>query len=349
MARDARRASSRLSGQGARAPDAATGTKSTRASTRVQSTTTTDAAGDDAGRDDDGGAAGEDGTVVNVPRRARTGACARARSRCFDVDATRDSARAATDDDDSYVRRIATRRRLRKSDPAVGEGGGDGDEGAIGSGGAGGGAEARDGAKTEEKRADARDGRGGARAGAKRREAEKKSTATTVKPRSRKNGGVNTKEREIAEALFDLATLAADVDRETEAAAGEKNGKRKRSRTTKKGAGAMFAAAAATTTTNGGLTNASAGTGYGMHAAAGFGAGLGLGQFSSAFPPPPVGYFGGSQGANPYGISLPRPKNAALHVYISHFIDYTQQVVRQTAPALDAGVDDVAPRHVAGG
>ena len=105
----------------------------------------------------------------------------------------------------------------------------------------------------------------------------------------------------------------------------------------------MFAAAAATTTTNGGLTNASAGTGYGMHAAAGFGAGLGLGQFSSAFPPPPVGYFGGSQGANPYEVSLPRPKNAALHVYISHFIDYTQQVVRQTAPALDAGVADVAP------
>ena len=161
-----------------------------------------------------------------------------------------------------------------------------------------------------------------------------------MKPRSRKNGGVNTKEREIAEALFDLATLAADVDRETEASAGEKNGKRKRSRTTKKVAGAMFTATT-TTTTNGGLTNASAGTGYGMHAAAGFGAGLGL-QFSSAFPPPPVGYFGGSHGVNPYGISLPRPKNAALHVYISHFIDYTQQVVRQTAPALDAGVDDVA-------
>ena len=75
MARNARRASSRLSGQGARAPDAATRTKST----RTQSTTTKDAAGDDAGRDDDGGATGEDGTMVKVPRRARTGACARAR------------------------------------------------------------------------------------------------------------------------------------------------------------------------------------------------------------------------------------------------------------------------------
>jgi hypothetical protein len=81
MARDARRTSSRLSGQGARAPDAATGTKTTRASTRVQSTTATDASRDDAGRDEHGGAAGEDGTVVNVPRRARTGACARARAR----------------------------------------------------------------------------------------------------------------------------------------------------------------------------------------------------------------------------------------------------------------------------
>jgi hypothetical protein len=191
--------------------------------------------------------------------------------------------------------------------------------------------------KTEEtKKADAR-------AGATRREAEKKSAATTVtatKARNRKTKGAPTKEREIAEALFDLATLAADVDRETEAPSSEKNGKRKRSRTTKKIASAMFTEAA--TTMNDGHTNVSAGTQYGMHASAGFGAGLGLGQFPSVFPPPPIGYYGGPQAANPYGISLPRPKNATLHVYIAHFIDYTQQVLRQTAPALDAGAANVA-------
>lgn len=46
-----------------------------------------------------------------------------------------------------------------------------------------------------------------------------------VKLRSRKNGGVNMKECEIVEVLFDFVTFVADVDRETEASAGEKNGK----------------------------------------------------------------------------------------------------------------------------
>jgi hypothetical protein len=113
----------------------------------------------------------------------------------------------------------------------------------------------------------------------------------------------------VAEALFDLATLAADVDRE--GAGAEIGPKKKRAKAASK---------------RGGKENAASGRG-GANANA-----------NAAVAMPPVGYDGGGGDAREMGYAMPPPglasarrpfSNNALHVYIAHFIDFTQQVSKQ--------------------
>jgi len=116
----------------------------------------------------------------------------------------------------------------------------------------------------------------------------------------------------VAEALFDLATLAADVDRE--GAGAEIGPKKKRAKAASK---------------RGGKENAASG---GANANVNANA-------NAAVPMPPVGYGGGGGGgAREMGYAMPPPgmasarrpfSNNALHVYIAHFIDFTQQVSKQ--------------------
>lgn len=112
--------------------------------------------------------------------------------------------------------------------------------------------------------------------------------------------------------MFDLATLAADVDRE--GAGAEIGPKKKRAKAASK---------------RGGKENAASGRG-GANANAG----------AVPMPMPPVGYGGGGGGggAREMGYAMPPPglasarrpfSNNALHVYIAHFIDFTQQVSKQ--------------------
>lgn len=114
----------------------------------------------------------------------------------------------------------------------------------------------------------------------------------------------------MAEALFDLATLAADVDRE--GAGAEIGPKKKRAKAASK---------------RGGKENAASGRGGGTNASAA----------AVPMPMPPTGYVGGV-GAREMGYAMPPPglasarrpfNNNALHVYIAHFIDFTQQVSKQ--------------------
>ena len=143
---------------------------------------------------------------------------------------------------------------------------------------------------------------------------ERKASAAT---KGTKRKGLKQDEHEIAEALFDLATLAADADKEPDG----KASKRKKPRATKK----------ASAPAGGAKTSAKTVLGAGDAAPGGLPpvyAGMGLPPLG-AFPPP-VPLLGV---ANPFHAQVPRTKpfrNATAHVYIAHFIDFTQKVSKQT-------------------
>jgi len=180
----------------------------------------------------------------------------------------------------------------------------------------------------------------------------KSAPAKKTQPRERKapgakkgtkRSGMKQDEHEIAEALFDLATLAADVDKEPEG----KASKRKKPRTTKK-ASAPARGAKAIVQTVLGADDAARGGLPPVYA------GMGLPQLG-AFPPPvpPLGV------ANPFHPQVPRTKpfrNATSHVYIAHFIDFTQKVSKQTvtthqdamAAAAEKGGDEAQRRAQTG-
>lgn len=148
---------------------------------------------------------------------------------------------------------------------------------------------------------------------------DNKPAATKPRIRPSKN------EREIAEALFNLATLAADVD--TGGGTKKNASKRPKKRTVtnvaqeKTTSGVNTVTIPPTIGDMGGVSNT----------VAGYELAYGVGAPISG----PVDYSAqyGASAVNRYGVSfVPRGKpfqNSALHVYIAHFIDLTQQAAKQ--------------------
>lgn len=201
-------------------------------------------------------------------------------------------------------------------------------------------AEAVDGAGREEDRTQREGARGAGASGAaenaieikqpgettrekKSAEKEAKSTKSAARSRPSKN------EREIAEALFNLATIAADADRDVDV----KKAKKQKKASPPMPAPAKKPSNVGATTTGAGAVGTSGGR---------------VASASTAY----VGFPFGVTPPNAYASMVdqsfmhanrlteldfvPRGKpfkNSAVHVYIAHFIDFTQQASRQQSAA----------------